>query len=144
MTTIYMYFHDHRIYWSLLFSRSINILPINSKKNDIWALLLSCLWTLWLTSVELWWTNVKVMWKRQAHSGRGSNRVAWCGHTVGLNGVLWVYGFMGARWNWRSINNINLSQTWRGSAARQEILWTVLLKIQDNLSNSKVQKRTTK
>ena len=40
------------------------------------------------------------------------DRIGWfsCGHTVGLNGVLWVYGFMGARWNWCGINNINLSQ----------------------------------
>ena len=68
----------------------------------------------------------------------GSNRVASCGHTVGLNGVLWVYGFMGARWSWCGINNINLSQARRrreegeeqggGSATRQEILSRVLLK----------------
>ena len=48
----------------------------------------------------------------------GSNRVASCGHTVGLNGVLWVYGFMGARWNWCGINNINLSQARRRSGGR--------------------------
>ena len=43
------------------------------------------------------------------------DRIGWfsCGHTVGLNGVLWVYGFMGPRWNWCGINNINLSQARR-------------------------------
>ena len=42
-----------------------------------------------------------------------------CGHTVGLNGILWVYGFMGARWNWRGINNINLSQERRRRRGRR-------------------------
>ena len=50
----------------------------------------------------------------------GSNRVASCGHTVGLNGVLWVYGFMGARWNWCGINNINLSQARRRRGERHK------------------------
>ena len=52
-----------------------------------------------------------------------------CGHTVGLNGVLWVYGFMGARWNWRGINNINLSQERRRRRGRrQEISCRVFAK----------------
>ena len=66
-----------------------------------------------------------------------------CGHTVGLNGVLWVYGFMGARWNWRGINNINLSQErrrrrrGRRRGARQETSCRVFAKKTIYIAKSK-------